>query len=611
MASLLTHAALPILVGRAARLPRRLIVLATVCACVSDLDVVGYAFNVRDGDWWGHRGLAHSLLFAAVIAVSFAVLGFRGRPRRELKTAAWVLFAAAASHGVVDALTYGEGGVAFFSPFSNARLHFPLQPVPVSPLGAAEFFSKWGVAVLLNELLWIVLPVLVLVRVVQTWRSPSRWAVASVVVAVVGWAAVAATLRVQLPQLVGPPLARVVRANGGAGSAEDLAIIPVAGLPGEKLVTRLAELQALGLFGRTLSPAQPPWSSTFFPYWFGGEAGRWQQPRPLLIWRTLTGFEPPSGGELKALLAAASAGDPAARGRLFELSPTEKYDLARGDYGLKATRQGLLLTHNASPQPRFWFGLCNGVAAAGIFEPEPFRTVAVTSPDGHRILFHPNDVKALLAASYYWTKQVDAFGPRCERVSLDSGRTCSINPAGLVIAVLNRLGLTRQGFLIDVLPSVQSQFYAVGTARVNLLGAPRPLDKTPLAPALVGKVSQLADIELLFELSSTTLSNAPANVSDGDESRYRKVGFRAVPFRWTATLAMDSSGALIGGRWTGDPANGPGRVAFLKDGPLLTEAGMIELNPGLQWTLIEQLARASVDDGTGTPQAWLAADAGN
>jgi inner membrane protein len=51
-------------------------------------------------------------------------------------------FLSAASHGLLDALTDGGLGVAFFSPFEQTRYFFPVRPVAVSPIGIREFFNE-------------------------------------------------------------------------------------------------------------------------------------------------------------------------------------------------------------------------------------------------------------------------------------------------------------------------------------------------------------------------------------------------------------------------------------------------------------------------------------
>jgi inner membrane protein len=64
-------------------------------------------------------------------------------------------FTATASHSVLDAMTNGGLGVAFFSPFSKDRYSLPWRPIRVSPISLHRFFSGRGYAVLQSELLWI------------------------------------------------------------------------------------------------------------------------------------------------------------------------------------------------------------------------------------------------------------------------------------------------------------------------------------------------------------------------------------------------------------------------------------------------------------------------
>jgi len=46
------------------------------CSVMPDLDVIGFRFGIRYGDFWGHRGFTHSLLFAALLATPMAFIGF-------------------------------------------------------------------------------------------------------------------------------------------------------------------------------------------------------------------------------------------------------------------------------------------------------------------------------------------------------------------------------------------------------------------------------------------------------------------------------------------------------------------------------------------------------
>jgi inner membrane protein len=130
-----------------------------LCSVLPDIDVIGFRFGIHYGEFWGHRGFTHSLVFDALLAgIATAVLTrYRIAPIRRLALFAY-LFLGTASHGVLDAMTNGGLGVAFFSPFENRRYFLPGRPILVSPLSIHRFFSGRGYAVLESELLWIWVP---------------------------------------------------------------------------------------------------------------------------------------------------------------------------------------------------------------------------------------------------------------------------------------------------------------------------------------------------------------------------------------------------------------------------------------------------------------------
>lgn len=81
------------------------------------------------------------------------------------------LFLATTSHGLLDAMTDGGLGVAFFSPFENSRYFLPWRPIHVSPIGIARFFSARGLYVLQSEIRYIWLPSALLILLVWVvWR---------------------------------------------------------------------------------------------------------------------------------------------------------------------------------------------------------------------------------------------------------------------------------------------------------------------------------------------------------------------------------------------------------------------------------------------------------
>ena len=69
-----------------------------------------------------------------------------------------VFFIIGFSHLILDAMTDGGLGVAFFSPLGNKRYFFPWRPIVASPLSIKYFFSSAGWTVLKSEFLYIIFP---------------------------------------------------------------------------------------------------------------------------------------------------------------------------------------------------------------------------------------------------------------------------------------------------------------------------------------------------------------------------------------------------------------------------------------------------------------------
>jgi inner membrane protein len=157
--SVLSHPAVPLALSAAAgsRLVPGGVVLAAFAASVlPDADSFGYWAGVPYDSPFGHRGFTHSLVFAGLVALAAAA--FARRLRAPAATVFAVVFVAGASHGILDAMTTGGRGVAFFSPFSNARYFLPWRPIEVSPIGIRGFFMMRGAQVFASELAWIWLP---------------------------------------------------------------------------------------------------------------------------------------------------------------------------------------------------------------------------------------------------------------------------------------------------------------------------------------------------------------------------------------------------------------------------------------------------------------------
>ena len=180
MASAFSHAIVALAMGKAFQnkeLSRRELFLGALCSVVPDFDVIGLYVGIRYGDVWGHRGLTHSIMFAVLLAASLVALWYRDKGKFAMTGIFLYFFLCTLSHGLLDAMTNGGLGVAFFSPFDTTRYFFPMRPVLVSPIGVSKFFSDYGVRVLASEAIWIWLPsgvAFLVFRVVQRlWPAKS------------------------------------------------------------------------------------------------------------------------------------------------------------------------------------------------------------------------------------------------------------------------------------------------------------------------------------------------------------------------------------------------------------------------------------------------------
>ncbi len=163
MPTVFSHPAVPLALGGGLGrdvVSRRLLLAGMVASALPDLDVLTFRLGLAYSADLGHRGVSHSLLFAALVGLAGALAhralgsGF-GR-------AFSFLFMATASHGALDAFTNGGLGIAFLWPWSGARYFAPdpLRVIEVSPIGLSRFLSSRGLIVLESELRWIWLPAL-------------------------------------------------------------------------------------------------------------------------------------------------------------------------------------------------------------------------------------------------------------------------------------------------------------------------------------------------------------------------------------------------------------------------------------------------------------------
>ncbi len=175
MASAFTHAFAAFAIGKSTlkKYPAKIALLGMLCAIFPDIDVLSFYFGIPYNSFWGHRGFIHSIPFAFFFSILITSLFFK---REKIFSKSWFsliafFFIATVSHGVLDAMTNGGLGVAFFSPFDQTRYFFPWHPVQVSPVNVHSFFSEWGIRVLKSEFIFIWIPSILLIVLSRLLRK--------------------------------------------------------------------------------------------------------------------------------------------------------------------------------------------------------------------------------------------------------------------------------------------------------------------------------------------------------------------------------------------------------------------------------------------------------
>ncbi|HEX7638836.1 MAG TPA: metal-dependent hydrolase, partial [Burkholderiaceae bacterium] len=159
MPTILTHTAVPLALGLGlgSRLvPPRLLLAGVLAAMAPDLDGLGFDLGIPYASTYGHRGLLHSLAFAGLLALAASTAA--GGLRTTRRGAFAFVLASAASHGLLDMMTTGGMGVAWFWPWSDARHFLPWRFIRVSPLSLHRLLGPVGRAVLRCELRTVWLP---------------------------------------------------------------------------------------------------------------------------------------------------------------------------------------------------------------------------------------------------------------------------------------------------------------------------------------------------------------------------------------------------------------------------------------------------------------------
>lgn len=174
MASVFGHAILAGAVGTSLKKELRtpkVFILGILCSVFPDADILSFRWGIPYESFWGHRGFTHSIVFGLLFGIGIMIV-FHWKSKFKDKGLLSLYYSiCTVSHGVLDGMTTGGRGVAFFSPFDTTRYFLPFRNIQVSPIGASRFFSEWGMEVIRSEAVWLGIPSLVFIFTVILFRK--------------------------------------------------------------------------------------------------------------------------------------------------------------------------------------------------------------------------------------------------------------------------------------------------------------------------------------------------------------------------------------------------------------------------------------------------------
>lgn len=286
---------------------------------------------------------------------------------------------------------------------------------------------------------------------------------------------------------------------------------------------------------------------------------------------------------------------------LAKLSPSEKYDILLGDTSFDLTNRiwayaekwgnekkwGFLSAidlpdgyrvPDANKLMAFWEGICHGWAVAAGHSERPENTVLVTLPNGKKMPFYPNDIKALI--SLMWANStiqsnVIFEGNRCNKKNPDKDkhgryidvekdrddsvlvpRCADVHPGIFHVSMVNLLGVEGRSFVVDKaaeaaianqpVSGYELKYYnpkdgKEGSLMESVISRadygkkdPFSVSRNPEATHIVGVDVKLKYVDWEFPKKKETNSAEDDKIKD---------------FTFRYDLELDPSGKVVGGQW--------------------------------------------------------------
>lgn len=303
----------------------------------------------------------------------------------------------------------------------------------------------------------------------------------------------------------------------------------------------------------TLADNRYSWSESYWPSNKGGIAYRWNHPDPQPFKYRMYSRE-----ELKRMSPK----------EIAQLSPSELYDIAQGDYGYTLTRKVL---GRFSVRDLWWEGICHGWAQAAANYPEP-APVTVTNRDGIRVPFGSSDVKALLAhhEAYNYGGTFGFVGKRCRvrgkvpgeedsrdgqlptptEEQLNSADCRDVNAGAFHVVLSNLIGIHSRSFVADIdrLNDVWNQpIYGYSSSVKN--------EEAVTADHRMQGIERRIRVATTFTYGEELKFWTPELAAEGHQNFVSKQPVTGTPHQkylsknYEYILELDGSGKIVGGEW--------------------------------------------------------------
>lgn len=263
----------------------------------------------------------------------------------------------------------------------------------------------------------------------------------------------------------------------------------------------------------------------------------------------------PSESEVKAMSNA----------ELRNLSPAEKYDISRGDFGYTVTNavfkkleQTASRSGGSFRNAPGWEGLCHGWANASLnFKAEP-KAIEYKGKFEKPIPFGSSDTKALLTwFQGEWGTGVTSgvakhdvrrsIGKTCplpvENPQFTTHRDCNdISPDVFHVVLANRIGIDKKGFVSDTEFNEQVWNFPVYRYKSTIKGVSLPEKGKYLAEG-VKAVRMQTTIAVAIEIHPSWTATGIANES-----------FATKTIDYEYDLILDAKGRIVDGSWIANSA---------------------------------------------------------